>query len=213
MSLIYYLRTMNSLTKCTTKGGSVEISAYCRPPIAIGGIGSTRTFSEGLSHMPPITDPDIKNAFKDLMAMSWDDLSDKVISDAKQALSKNTEDKSGQESLTNLLRAAEACEEFGGILISLKMEIDDSVGMSGENVTGVSEEVANALRVVFQRYTTYLGSFGPDEVYLQKKVETELGAKMIYLKMRVSGIGSEWGKVSVLGTSGLSGSYIEQRGP
>lgn len=59
----------------------------------------------------------------------------------------------------------------------------------------VSEEIANALSVAFQRYTSYLGSFGPDEVYLQKKVETELGAKMIYLKMRVSGIGSEWGKV------------------
>lgn len=52
-----------------------------------------------------------------------------------------------------------------------------------------------ALRTVFDRYTTYLGAFGSDEVYLQKKVETELGSKMIYLKMRCSGIGSEWGKV------------------
>lgn len=43
---------------------------------------------------------------------------------------------------------------------------------------------------------TYLNSFGPDETYLRKKVETELGTKMIHLKMRCSGIGSEWGKVN-----------------
>jgi hypothetical protein len=42
---------------------------------------------------------------------------------------------------------------------------------------------------------TYLESFGPEENYLRKKVETELGTKMIHLKMRCSGIGSEWGKV------------------
>jgi len=31
-----------------------------------------------------------------------------------------------------VFRAAEAVEEFGGILTSIKMEIDDSIGMSGE---------------------------------------------------------------------------------
>ncbi|VVA99913.1 unnamed protein product [Arabis nemorensis] len=50
-----------------------------------------------------------------------------------------------------------------------------------------------------------------EEVYLKRKVEMELGTKMIHLKMRCSGLGSEWGKVTVLGTSGLSGSYVEQR--
>jgi Domain of unknown function (DUF4370) len=43
---------------------------------------------------------------------------------------------------------------------------------------------------------TYLDSFGPEETYLRKKVETELGTKMIHLKMRCTGIGSEWGKVN-----------------
>ena len=59
----------------------------------------------------------------------------------------------------------------------------------------MSSEFADALKTVFQRYTTYLDAFGPDETYLRKKVETELGSKMIYLKMRCSGLGSEWGKV------------------
>ncbi|KAI3773793.1 hypothetical protein L1987_48326 [Smallanthus sonchifolius] len=91
------------------------------------------------------------------------------------------------------------------------MEIDDSVGMSGENVKPLTAEVANALSVAFGRYYAYLDSFGPDEGYLRKKVENELGMKLIHLKMRCSGLGGDWGKVTVLGTSGLSGSYIEHR--
>ena len=55
--------------------------------------------------------------------------------------------------------------------------------------------VEDAVKSTFDRYMTYLESFGPDEHYLRKKVETELGTKMIHLKMRCSGIGSEWGKV------------------
>ncbi|XVF64013.1 hypothetical protein PTKIN_Ptkin09bG0133200 [Pterospermum kingtungense] len=76
----------------------------------------------------------------------------------------------------------------------MKVELDDSIGVSGENVKPLSSEFADALKTVFQRYTTYLDAFGPDETYLRKKVETELGSKMIYLKMRCSGLGSEWGK-------------------
>ncbi|XWS14675.1 hypothetical protein CRYUN_Cryun35bG0029500 [Craigia yunnanensis] len=134
-----------------------------------------------------------------------------VVQDAKKALSKDTDDKAGQEALKNVFCAAEAAEEFGGVLLSIKMELDDSVGVSGENVKPLSNELADALKTVYQRYTTYLDAFGPDETYLRKKVETELGSKMIYLKMRCSGLGSEWGKITVLGTSGLSGSYVEQR--
>jgi hypothetical protein len=55
-----------------------------------------------------------------------------------------------------------------------------------------------ALRTIFDRYTTYLNAFGPDENYLRKKVEQELGTKLIHLKMRCSGLGSEWGKVSYI---------------
>lgn len=175
------------------------------------GIGSTRCFSDGLTHLPDIKDGDIKHAFKELMAVSWDELPDTAVNKTKRALSKNTEDKASQEALANLLRAAEAVEEFSGFLVTLKMEIDDSVGMSGENVKPLSNDVANALSVAFGRYYAYLESFGPDEGYLRKKVENELGMKLIHLKMRCSGLGGDWGKVTVLGTSGISGSFIEHR--
>ncbi|XP_059638283.1 succinate dehydrogenase subunit 5, mitochondrial [Cornus florida] len=182
----------------------------CRPSFAMG-IGSKRYFSEDVTHLPDIKDPEIHIVFKDLMAASWDELPDTLIHDAKKALSKNTDDKAGQEAMANVFRAAEAAEEFSGKLVSLRMEIDDCVGLSGENVKPLPDKFVNALRVAYQRYTAYLDAFGPDEVYLKKKVETELGTKMIHLKMRCSNLGSEWGKVTVLGTSGLSGSYVEQR--
>ncbi|VVB15987.1 unnamed protein product [Arabis nemorensis] len=182
----------------------------CRYP-RVMDIGKVRNFSEDVSHMPEIKDPDVLNAFKELMAADWAELPSDAVHDAKSAISKTTDDKAGQESLTNVFRAAEAVEEFGGILTSIKMEIDDSIGMSGENVKPLPSDLAKALHTVYQRYAEYLDSFESDEVYLKKKVEMELGTKMIHLKMRCSGLGSEWGKVTVLGTSGLSGSYVEQR--
>ncbi|GAB4836411.1 membrane anchor in succinate dehydrogenase complex [Ancistrocladus abbreviatus] len=181
-----------------------------RSPIAMD-IGSTRSFSEDITHFPDMKDPEIKNVFKDFMAADWDELPEPLIHDAQKALSKNSDDQSGKEALANVFRAAEAVEEFTGILVSLKMELDDSVGLSGEDVKELPDELKNALTTAYNRYTTYLNSFRPEEAYLRKKVETELGTRMIHLKMRCSGIGSEWGKVSVLGTSGLSGSYVEQR--
>lgn len=57
------------------------------------------------------------------------------------------------------------------------------------------EEYVKAMRTIFDRYAAYLDAFGPEESYLKKKVENELGTKMIYLKMRCSGLDSEWGKV------------------
>lgn len=66
------------------------------------------------------------------MAASWDGLPDAVLHDAKAALSKTTEDKAGQEALANVFRAAEAVEKFAGVLVSLRMELDDSIGLSGE---------------------------------------------------------------------------------
>ncbi|XP_059286394.1 succinate dehydrogenase subunit 5, mitochondrial-like isoform X1 [Lycium ferocissimum] len=174
-------------------------------------IGSTRSFCVDLTHMPDIKDPEVKRAFKDLMAASWDELPNAVVGDAEHALTKTTDDKAGQEALINVFRAAEAVEDFTGILTSLKMEIDDAIGLSGENVKPMSKEFSDAFQTIFQRYTTYLNAFGSEEGYLKKKVEMELGTKMIHLKMRCSGLDSEWGKVTVLGTSGLAGSYVEQR--
>ncbi|KAK0572360.1 hypothetical protein LWI29_030416 [Acer saccharum] len=185
-------------------------SSDSRSSLAMG-IGSTRSFSEDVSHMPVMKDSEIHRIFKDLLAVNWDELPNRVIHDAEQALSKNTDDKDGQEVLKNVFRAAEAVEEFSGMITQIKMEMDDSIGISGENVKPLSNELSNAISTVFQRYMTYLDAFGTDELYLRKKVETELGSKMIFLKMRCGGLGPEWGKVSVLGTSGLSGSYVEQR--
>lgn len=106
-------------------------AADCRYPRA-RGIGKVRNFSEDVSHMPEIKDSDVLKSFRDLMAADWAALPSAVVNDAKNAVSKNTDDKEGQEALMNVFRAAEAVEEFGGILTSLKMEIDDSIGMSGE---------------------------------------------------------------------------------
>ncbi|KAK2398528.1 membrane anchor in succinate dehydrogenase complex [Trifolium repens] len=185
-------------------------SSECRSPFS-NGIGSMRFYSEEVTHIPDIKDPELYSVFKDLLAENWSDLSDSVVSDAKRALSKSTEDSAGKEVVTNVFRAAQAVEEFGGILVTLKMEIDDSIGLSGEDVKPLPDHMQKALRTIFDRYTTYLNAFGPDENYLRKKVEQELGTKLIHLKMRCSGLGSEWGKVTVLGTSGLAGSYVEQR--
>ncbi|CAI9115762.1 OLC1v1016754C1 [Oldenlandia corymbosa var. corymbosa] len=174
-------------------------------------IWSVRQFSEDVARMPVIKDVEIECAFKDLMATSWDDLPPAVVHDVKKALSKSTDDKASQDALANVFRAAEAVEEFTGILTSLKMAIDDSIGLSGEDVKPMPEEFVKALETIYNRYETYLEAFGPEEVYLKKKVENELGTKMIHLKMRCSGLNKEWGKVTVLGTSGLAGSYVEQR--
>ncbi|XP_042032954.1 succinate dehydrogenase subunit 5, mitochondrial-like [Salvia splendens] len=174
-------------------------------------LGGIRSFSYDISNFPAIEDPQIKRAFKDLMATNWDDLSPAVVHDVKKALSKSTEDKSAQDALRDVFRAAEAVEEFTGIIMSLKMELDDAIGLSGENVRPLPEDYQKAIKTLFSRYTEYLAAFEPKETYLKKKVETELGSKMIYLKMRCGGLEADWGKVTVLGTSGLSGSYVEQR--
>ncbi|KAL3617973.1 membrane anchor in succinate dehydrogenase complex [Castilleja foliolosa] len=174
-------------------------------------LGGTRFFSEDVSHMPVMNDAKIERAFKDLMAANWDELPPPVVDSVTKALSKSTEDKTAQDALKNVFRAAEAIEEFTGIIMSLKMELDDVIGMSGENVKPLTEECSKALQTIFERYAAYLASFGPEESYLKKKVEMELGTKMIYLKMRCGGLDAEWGKVTVLATSGLSGSYVEKR--
>lgn len=64
-----------------------------------------------------------------------------------------------------------------------------------QGVKPLPNDITDALRTAYQRYAEYLDSFEPEEVYLKKKVEMELGTKMIHLKMRCSGLGSEWGKV------------------
>ncbi|KAH9618203.1 hypothetical protein KSS87_010869 [Heliosperma pusillum] len=182
----------------------------CRSPFGTS-VGSIRSFSIDVAHYPEIKDPEINNIFKDFMAAGWGELPDSLIKGALKVLAKDTDDTAGKESLKNVFRAAEAVEEFIGTLESLRMAIDDHGGLSGENEKPYPEYYGQALKTAYDRYTKYLDSFGPDEFYLKKKVETEVGTRMIHLKMRCSHLGSEWGKVTVLGTSGISGSYVEQR--
>lgn len=58
----------------------------------------------------------------------------------------------------------------------------------------VPEGLSRAIGIVFERYMNYIAAFGPEESYLRKKVENELGSKMIFLKMRVS-LPAKWSKV------------------
>ncbi|KAG6624693.1 succinate dehydrogenase subunit 5, mitochondrial-like isoform X1 [Carya illinoinensis] len=203
-------RSLFSLTSPSPSGSHNFPLSGCLSSVSIAS-RSKRFYSEDVTHMPVIKDPELRSVFKDLLAANWDELPNSVVHDVKAALSKSTDDTAGKEVVANVFRAAEAVEEFGGILVTLKMEIDDSIGLSGEDVKPLSDELKNALQTVYNRYNTYLDAFGPDETYLRKKVETELGTKMIHLKMRCSGLDSEWGKITVLGTSGLSGSYVEHR--
>ncbi|CAI9112650.1 OLC1v1013123C1 [Oldenlandia corymbosa var. corymbosa] len=174
-------------------------------------IGSFHHFSKDVARVPVIRDVEIECAFKDVMATSQDDLPPAVVHDVKKALSKSIYDKTSQGTLANVLRAVEAVEEFTGILTSLKMAIGDSIGLSGEDVKPMPEEFVKALETIYNRFEAYLEALGPEEIYLKKKVENELSTKMIHLKMRCSGLNKEWGKVTVLGTSGLAESYVEQR--
>lgn len=64
-----------------------------------------------------------------------------------------------------------------------------------QDVKPLPDIFAKALLTAFQRYNAYLDAFKPDETFIRKKVENELGTRMIHLKMRCGGLGSEWGKV------------------
>lgn len=95
------------------------------------GLGSRRFFSEDVTHVPVIKDPELERAFKDLFAASWDKLPDSLLLEVKSALKKSN-DEAGKEVVANVFRAAEAVEEFGDIITNLKMEFDDTIGMAGE---------------------------------------------------------------------------------
>lgn len=71
-----------------------------------------------------IKDPELHNVFKDLLATSWDKLPNSFVHDVNNALSISTDDTNGKEVVENGFHAAKAVEEFGDILVTLKMEID-----------------------------------------------------------------------------------------
>ncbi|XP_066374748.1 succinate dehydrogenase subunit 5, mitochondrial-like [Miscanthus floridulus] len=95
-----------------------------------------RFFSSNEKHLPAISDPEIESAFKDLLAASWNELPDSLVAEAKKAVSKATDDKAGQEALKNVFRAA-------------------------ENVGPLPGYIEDAVKAAYNRYMTYLESFGP----------------------------------------------------
>lgn len=105
--------------------------ADCRSPFKLVN-GSIRAFSQVVAPLPDIKDSEIKAVFKDFIAADWGELPDSLIQEASKVLSKDSDDNFGKEALKNVVRAAEASEEFIGILETFKMAIDDLVGMSGE---------------------------------------------------------------------------------
>ena len=78
------------------------------------------------------------------MAVDWEELPDPVQADVMNALSKDTDDKAGQEALASAWHAAEAVEQFCGVLESLRMELDEISGQTGE------------VRFFFFRFLRYL---------------------------------------------------------
>ncbi|KAL5548151.1 hypothetical protein UlMin_003382 [Ulmus minor] len=103
-------RTLFNLSALPTSSTSHYslTSSECRSPLS-KGLGLTRFYSED------------------------NELPDVVINDVKAALSKNTDDKVDKEVVANIFHAAEVVVEFCDMVMNLKMELDDIVGMSGEN--------------------------------------------------------------------------------
>ncbi|KMZ69083.1 succinate dehydrogenase 5 [Zostera marina] len=215
MNRMRHLRSVDRHFSSHTKSGSVgflsSVPSSFRVLKSHPALGFRRLFSAGATNLPAISDPDVGSAFKELMALNWDDIPSNIISSAKKAVTKETEDKIGQKALSDVFCAAEASVEFTAILVNIRMALEERAGMTGESVSELPTELANAIIIAYNRYIAYVNSFGPDENYLRKKVEAELGTRLIHLKQRVSGLGSEWGEINVIGTSGLSGSYVELR--
>uniref|UniRef100_A0ACD5UPJ6 Uncharacterized protein n=2 Tax=Avena sativa TaxID=4498 RepID=A0ACD5UPJ6_AVESA len=131
------------------------VAPFSRSIAAISGANNAfswnfrRLFSSNEKHLPAMSDPEIESAFKDLMAASWNELPQSLVEEAKKAVSKATDDAAGQEALKNVFRAAEACEEFGGVLVTLRMALDDLCGLTGENVGPLPGYVEDAVKSTY----------------------------------------------------------------
>lgn len=180
-------------------------------PSCFSRIGQRQWMSSDVAQLPSISDADVLKALRQLLAVNWIEIPDEVEDAVESALSKKTDDVAAQEALASAWRAADAVEKFSGTLVSLRMELDELSGLGGEKVRPLPSFLVDALAAAFSRYNRYLSTFKDDEMYLKKKVEIELGSLMVHIRQRCSGLGPQWGNVSLLGTSGLSGSYIEHR--
>ncbi|GJP43783.1 hypothetical protein CLOM_g3199 [Closterium sp. NIES-68] len=175
--------------------------------------GFAITATADLVKLPRVSDPNALNTLKEALATGWIPCDSSLISKIDKTIA-STEDAVAKEALTSLKAAAEAVEVFGEKLELLRLDLDELSGgkFGGEAVGKIPEDMKAALTSALKRYSAYLGAFKEEEGWLQRKVKEELGGALITVKQRCSGLEEEWNQISLLGTSGLSGSYIEQRG-
>ncbi|BFI24869.1 hypothetical protein MPTK2_1g15670 [Marchantia polymorpha subsp. ruderalis] len=165
-----------------------------------------RRMSSDISVVPKLSDPASDEALNALLATTWAKIHKEIKDGVEGALAK-----SGDGTLSTVWSSAQAVEKFADTLLYLRMELDELNGSSGETVRRMPDGLLKALDSAFNKYQAYLASFSEDEDFLKKKVQNELGGILLQIKQRCSGLGPEWGKIALLGTSGLSGSYIERR--
>lgn len=171
-----------------------------------------RSIYSDLNELPTVNDPKIAKALNLLVAHPWLEIEEDVKQDVEKALTESS-DEAGKVTLQTAWAAAEAVEAFGEKLEHLRMALDELSGgkFGGEEVADIPEGLKEALKSSLRRYNKYLEAFEEGEDWIKKKVEVELGGSLLTVKQRCSGLEAAWGKVSLLGTSGLSGSYIEKR--
>ncbi|XP_024359614.1 succinate dehydrogenase subunit 5, mitochondrial [Physcomitrium patens] len=172
-----------------------------------------RHMSTDLSALPDIKDGDTLKTLHALLGTSWTKIEPSVENAVEKCLKSSNDDIVGKEALTDAWRAAQAVEKFGGnMLQELLLEITDLSGGTGEEVKPIPDSTYNAVETAYKKYIAYLDAFEEDEMYIKKKVENELGGLFLQIKQRLAGMDPKWSKITLLGTSGLSGSYIERRG-
>ncbi|CAI6000158.1 unnamed protein product [Closterium sp. NIES-65] len=178
-------------------GSHVSAASFQRRGFAI-------TATEDLVKLPRVNDPSALSTLKEALATGWVPCDSSLIAKIDKTI-KSTDDAVAKEALSALKAAAEAVEVFGEKLELLRLELDELSGgkFGGEAVGKIPEDIRVALSSALRRYSAYLEAFGADEGWLQRKVKEELGAVLITVKQRCSGLEDEWNQISLLGTSGL----------
>ncbi|KAG0565076.1 hypothetical protein KC19_8G161900 [Ceratodon purpureus] len=212
------VQSLRAISSCSAPLAPARRVQHSGEPVAqrsmiFGGFPSqVRYMSSDLSALPDIKDGGILKALHALLGANWTKVEPSVREAVEASLKSSSDDVVGKEALTDAWRAAEAVEKFGGnMLQELLLEITDLSGGTGEDVKPIPDSTYNAVEAAYKKYIAYLDSFEEDEAYIKKKVENELGGLFLQIKQRLAGLDPKWSKITLLGTSGLSGSYIERR--
>ncbi|CAI5979749.1 unnamed protein product [Closterium sp. NIES-64] len=170
-------------------GSHVSAASFQRRGFAI-------TATEDLVKLPRVNDPSALSTLKEALATGWVPCDSSLIAKIDKTI-KSTDDAVAKEALSALKAAAEAVEVFGEKLELLRLELDELSGgkFGGEAVGKIPEDIRAALSSALRRYSAYLEAFGADEGWLQRKVKEELGAVLITVKQRCSGLEDEWNQV------------------